>query len=110
MERLTRRSFLGWTAVGAAAILTPSIVRPRPRVFVFGAGRAEPIPLTLHGYRVHFSDGGAGGIFTPACVALEEFGRTQVTYMPRKTGRVVLSYELRMNAPPVGVFSRGDRG
>jgi hypothetical protein len=33
---IRRRDFLGWTAIGAAAILAPKLIRPEPKVFRMG--------------------------------------------------------------------------
>ena len=38
---LNRRSFLGWTAAGAAGLLLPDLIRPRVTTVVFGSGRRE---------------------------------------------------------------------
>jgi hypothetical protein len=35
---IRRRDFLGWTAIGAAAILAPKLIRPEPKVFDMGRG------------------------------------------------------------------------
>jgi hypothetical protein len=34
---IRRRDFLGWTAIGAAAILAPKLIRPEPKVFRMGS-------------------------------------------------------------------------
>jgi hypothetical protein len=39
MEEMSRRNFLGWTAVGAAGLLVPELIRPRVTTVVFGSGQ-----------------------------------------------------------------------
>lgn len=39
---LSRRSFLGWMAVGASEVLAPAIIRPAPKVFDLGRIRHAP--------------------------------------------------------------------
>jgi hypothetical protein len=45
MEKLDRRSFLGWAATGAAGLLLPELTRPKRGRVVFDMGRHCEKPL-----------------------------------------------------------------
>lgn len=61
-EALTRRGFLGWTATGAAGLLVPGLIGPRPKVFDMGRGarRTEASALDFRVYTsrdgIHFRE------------------------------------------------------
>ena len=57
MGELTRRTFLGWSAVGAAGVLVPTLVRPTgTTTVVFGSGRrSKALPEYCRYYATTFA-------------------------------------------------------
>lgn len=45
--KMDRRKFLGWAATGAAGLLLPTVVRPRPNVFDMGHKISDVSPWYL---------------------------------------------------------------
>ena len=58
-DKLSRRTFLGWSAVGAAGLLLPNITRAT--TVVFGSGRR---PAPIHGLVICGSRQGSHGATT----------------------------------------------
>ncbi len=112
MERFSRRSFLGWLPAGAAAILLPSILRPKPKVFDLGRSSFLLPDELVFGdgstIKVYSPDGRLLGLLPIVCRS----GEFKSTGMAKAPGnpyyfRVYNRHGMPLASGPAGV-GRGD--